>query len=62
MAYRLNLSAYGVSDELSRGLFKMRLTEPSDLSDLLDQMIASLASREAAGGAGAILRPAATRG
>jgi hypothetical protein len=38
----LNLSGYCVDDKLSRDLFKNRLTEAVELSDLLDQIIASI--------------------
>jgi hypothetical protein len=41
-----NLSGYCVDDKLSRRLFKNRLTEAVELSDLLDQIIASIASQE----------------
>ena len=42
----LNLSGYCVDDKLSRDLFKNRLTEAVELSDLLDQIIASIGPRE----------------
>jgi hypothetical protein len=41
----LNLSGYCVDDKLSRDLFKNRLTEAVELSNLLDQIIASIGPR-----------------
>jgi hypothetical protein len=42
----LNLSGYCVDDKLSRRLFKNRLTGAAELSDLLDQIIASMTQRK----------------